>query len=144
MRPHTGFGVLAFVLLAPASVLPQQPPNNDTTKVFIAPPPMQIREATVLALMADTLLPPMAQQFAAVRMVAESLGFTFTTVLIGQRQLVDIRYHAVYYLPSDVRSGFFIIIPGHRPDIVRGFVEPDSLRKRLTRYRALSGPLGVR
>lgn len=141
MRSHAGFGVLAFVLLAPASMLPQQPPNLDSTKVFIAPPPMQIREATVLALMADTLLAPTAPQFAAARMAAASLGFTFTTVLIGQQQLVDIRYHAVYYLPSDVRSGYFIIIPGHRPDVVRGFVELDSLRKRLARYRQLAGPL---
>lgn len=77
-------------------------------------------------------------------MVVESLGFGFTPVLIRDLRVVDIRYHAIYSLPSDVSSGYLIIIPGHRPDVVRGYVEPDSLRNRLARYRQLAGPLAVR
>jgi hypothetical protein len=144
MRPHAGYGVLAFVLLARASALAQQPPHVDSTRFILAPPAVQVREPMVLALIADSLTSTTAALLGPARMVAESLGFTMVPVLIGQLRVVDSRYHAIYSLPSDVLGGYFIIIPGHRPDLVRGFVESDSLRKRLTRYRALSGPLGER
>jgi hypothetical protein len=65
-------------------------------------------------------------------------------VLTNDLRVTDTRYQAVYSLPSDVRTGYFVIIPGHRPDLARGFVEPDSLRRRLTRYRHLAGPLVAR
>ena len=144
MRPPTGFGVLAFVLLAPASALAQQPPHLDSTRIILAPPAVQVREPMVLALIQDSLTPTTAALLWPARMVAESLGFKMLPVLIGELRVVDSRYHAIYSLPSDVLGGFFIIIPGRRPDVVRGFVEPDSLRKRLTRYRAITGSLGLR
>jgi hypothetical protein len=141
MRPHAGFAVLAFVLLAPASALAQRPPHVDSTRIILAPPAVQVREPMVLALIEDSLTPTTAALLSPARMVAESLGFTLRPVLIGQLRVVDSRYHAIYSLPSDVLGGYFIIIPGHRPDVVRGFVAPDSLRKRLARYRQLAGPL---
>jgi hypothetical protein len=144
MRPHAGFAVFAFVLLAPAKAFAQQPPHVDSTRIILAPPAVQVREPMVLALIQDSLTSTTAALLRPARVVAGSLGFTMQPVLIGQLRVVDSRYHAIYSLPSDVLGGYFIIIPGHRPDVVRGFVEPDSLRKRLTRYRALSGPLGVR
>ncbi len=144
MRPHTGFSVLALVLLAPASALAQQPPHVDSTRILLTAPAVQVREPMVLVLIQDSLTPTTAALLTPARLVAEDLGFTMLPVLIGQLRVVDSRYHAIYSLPSDVLGGYFIIIPGHRPDVVRGFVEPDSLRKRLTRYRALSGPLGLR
>lgn len=145
MPPLTRFGVLmTLTALIPGSALPQQPPHPDSMRVIIAPPAVQVRQAMVLALMGDTLLPSTAPRFAAVRAVAESLGFTFLPVLTNDLKVTDSRYHAVYSLPSDVRTGYLIIIPGHRPDLVRGFVEPDSLRRRLTHYRQLAGPLVAR
>lgn len=141
MRPHTGFGVLALVLLAPASASAQQPPHIDSTHIILTPPAVQVREPMVLALIEDSLTPTTAALLGAARMVAESLGFTLIPVSIGQLHVVDSRYHAIYSLPSDVLGGYFIIIPGHRPDVVRGFVAPDSLRRRLARYRQLAGPL---
>lgn len=145
MRPLCGFGiVLTLTALAPARALPQQPPPPDSMRVIIAPPAVQVRQAMVLALMGDTLPPSTAPRFATVRAVAESLGFAFLPVLTNDLRVTDSRYHAVYSLPSDVRMGYLIIIPGHRPDLVRGFVEPDSLRRRLTRYRQLAGPLVAR
>ena len=144
MRPHAGLAVYAFILLAPASALAQQPTHVDSTHIILAPPAVQVREPMVLALIEDSLTPTTAALLRPARMVAESLGFTMLPVLIGELRVVDSRYHAIYSLPSDVLGGYFIIIPGHRPDVVRGFVEPDSLRKRLTRYRVLSGALGVR
>lgn len=144
MRPHSGTALLAFVLLTAASVLAQQPPHVDSTRIIVAPPAVQVREPTVLVLIEDSLTSTTAALLGPARMVAESLGFTMLPVMIGELRVVDSRYHAIYSLPRDVLGGYFIIIPGHRPDVVRGFVEPDSLRKRLTRYRALAGPLGVR
>ncbi len=143
MRPHAGFGALAVVLVAPASTLAQQPPHLDSM-TFLAPPAVQVREPMVLVLMQDSLTPTMTAMLRPARMVAESFGFTMRPVLIGALRVVDSRYHAIYTLPSDVLGGFFIIIPGRRPDLVRGFVEPDSLRKRLQRYRQLAGPLVIR
>ncbi|HET9708979.1 MAG TPA: hypothetical protein VFP39_11820 [Gemmatimonadales bacterium] len=144
MRPHAGTVLFAFVLLAPATSLAQQPLHVDSTRIILAPPAVQVREPMVLALIKDSLTSTTAALLAPARMVAESLGFTMLPVLIGDLRVVDSRYHAIYSLPSDILGGYFIIIPGHRPDVVREFVEPDSLRKRLTRYRALAGPLGVR
>jgi hypothetical protein len=144
MRPHAGFGVLTFVLLAPASALAQHPPQVDSTRIILAPPAVQVREPMVLALIEDSLTATTAALLRPARMVAESLGFTMLPVSIGELRVVDSRYHAIYSLPSDVLGGYLIIIPGHRPDVVRGFVEADSLRKRLTRYRQLAGPLVTR
>jgi hypothetical protein len=143
MRPHAGFGVLTFVLLAPASALAQHPPQADSTRIILAPPAVQVREPMVLALIEDSLTPTTVALLRPARMVAESLGFTFMPVLSGGLRVVDSRYHAIYSLPSDVLGGYFILIPGRRPDVVRGFVEPDSLRKRLARYRQLTGPLVI-
>jgi hypothetical protein len=144
MRPLAGFTVFALVLLAPTSALAQQPPHPDSTRIILAPPAVQVREPMVLVLIQDSLTPTTAALLRPARMAAESLGFTLRPVLIGELRVVDSRYHAIYSVPSDVVGGYFIIIPGHRPDIVRGFVEPDSLRRRLARYRALTGSLGVR
>lgn len=144
MRPLASSAVLiSFALLAPASALPQQPPTIDSTRIIMAPPGVQVRQPMVLALVKDSLNPA-DRRFIPARMAAESLGFDFLPVLIGMLQVVDSRYHAIYSLPSDVTSGYLIIIPGHRPDIVRGYVEPDSLRRRIARYRQLAGPLVVK
>ena len=144
MRPHARTALFALALLAPATSFAQQPPHVDSTRIILAPPAVQVREPMVLALIKDSLTSTTAALLAPARMVAESLGFTMLPVLIGELRVVDSRYHAIYSLPSDILGGYFILIPGHHPDVVRGFVESDSLRKRLTRYRALAGPLGVR
>lgn len=121
MRPLSRFGVLmTLTALAPASALPQQPPPSDSMRVFIAPPAVQVRQAMVLALMGDSLLLPTAPRFEVARAVAESLGFAFLPVLTNDLRVTDSRYHAVYSLPSDVRTGYLIIIPGHRPDLAAG------------------------
>jgi len=92
-------------------------------------------------MLTDNTLFPDSGRSASARDVAGSLGFTFKAVSSEHLQVVDSRYHAVYSLPSDVASGYLIIIPGRRPDLVRGYVEPDSLRRRIVRYRQLAGPL---
>jgi hypothetical protein len=69
------------------------------------------------------------------RQVAESLGFSFAVRDIAHFSMIDSRYAAVYYVPKDVSRGYIIVIPGHRPDIVRGYVAADSLRQRITHYR---------
>src|SRR5262245_19510519 len=101
MQPLARFSLLASVtMLAPATASTQQPPRPDTRRIFIAPPTVQVRQPTVLALVGDSfnVTDP---RFAPVRLVAESLGFTFMPVLIGElKVVVDSRYHAIYSLPS--------------------------------------------
>jgi len=140
MRPPAGLGLFVSFAFAPGIAVSQQLPLLDSIRVIIAPPAVQVREPMVLALVHDSLN-PVDPRFAPARAFAESLGFDFQPVLTRELQIVDSRYQAVYTLPSDVDSGYLIITPGHRPDVVRGFVEPDSLRRRIARYARLSGPI---
>lgn len=144
MRPLTGLGVLVICnAFLPERALPQRPPTLDSAHVILAPPPVQVRQAIVLALVEDSLN-PLDPRFRPARAAANSLGFDFDLALVKDLTVVDRRYGAIYTLPSDVRGGYFIIIPGGRPDIVRGFVTADSLKKRLARYRQFAGPLVTR
>lgn len=141
MRPLTGLRVLLICSsLLPSTALPQRPPARDSTRAILAPPAVQVRQAIVLALVTDSLN-PLDPRFRPARAMADSLGFDFDLVLVNHLTVVDRRYNAVYTLPSDVRSGYFIIVPGHRPDVIREYVAPDSLRHRLERYRRFAGPL---
>jgi hypothetical protein len=73
------------------------------------------------------------------RQLAESLGFGFVVRGIAHFSMVDSRYSAVYFVPSDVSRGYLIVVPGYRPDIVRGYVALDSLRQRIMHYRESVG-----
>lgn len=144
MRPLAQFAVLmTLTALAPASAFPQQPPR-DSMRVIMFPPPLQIDRAVVLALVRDTSVKLNDSRFARIREVADSFGFDFDVARLDHLQIMDRRYYALYKVPSDVRAGYFIIAPGHRPLILWSWVEPDSLQRRLTRYRQLAGPLVAR
>jgi hypothetical protein len=97
----------------------------------------------VLGLVSHSTTKTLDPRFAAIRAVAESLGFGFSAVSIAGLRVVDTRYQAVYSVPEDVRDGYMIIAPGRRPDLVRGYVEADSLRRRIASYLRLTGPLAT-
>jgi hypothetical protein len=106
-------------------------------------PAVRVRDAMVFGLVPDSTARQTDPRFTASRAVAESLGFGFSVVSIAGLRVVDARYQAVYSLPEDVRDGYFIIVPGHRPDLVRGHVAADSLRRRISHYLGLTGPLAT-
>jgi hypothetical protein len=144
MQPSARFGIfLTLLALAPASAFSQQPPR-DSMRMIMLPPPLQIDRAVVLALVTDSSVKPNDSRFAKIRGVADSFGFDFDVARLDHLQIMDRRYYALYTVPRDVRAGYFIIVPGHRPVILWSWVEPDSLGQRLARYRRLAGPLVAR
>jgi hypothetical protein len=137
-----------FLLVASVASkgLAQQPAHADTSAphVLVSQPPVQVHDPMVLALVPDSLFKQLDSTFRAAKQVAESLGFGFAVKLTAHLSVVDSHNAAVYYLPSDVSRGYLIIIPGQRPDIVRGHVAADSLRQRIKHYRQLIRPLKPR
>lgn len=143
MRPYAALTViLTLAALRPVSAPAQQPPL-DSLRMMRFLVPIQVDRAMVLAVVADSLN-PLDQRFSGPRAVAESLGFNFDMAFAQDLRIVDRRYHAVYSIPSTLRQGYVIIVPGHRPDLLWSWVEPDSLRRRLMRYRLFAGPLVAR
>lgn len=136
--------ILALVaVLVPGVVSSQQSRPADTTRVTMAAPAVKVRRAMVIGLASDTTVSITDPRFTATRAVAESLGFGFGVVSTTDLRVVDARYEAVYSLPEDVRDGYFIIVPGRRPDLVRGYVGPDSLRQRIASYLRHTVPLAT-
>jgi hypothetical protein len=141
------FSILSLATIGLTSVpLPihaQQSPPADTSarRVRILPQPVPVHGPTIFAIVADSLVAHPDSAFGSARLVAESLGFGFEVKPAAHFAVADSRYAAVYYLPSDVVRGYLIIIPGHRPDIVRDLVAADSLRQRIIHYRQLIRPL---
>jgi hypothetical protein len=119
----------------------QQPTPRDTStpRARIVPPPVPVRSPTVFALVPDALLKQPDSTLGQARQAAESLGFGFAVKGVAHFSIVDPRHGAVYYVPTDVSRGYLIVIPGHRPDIVRGVVTADSLRHRIKHYRESAG-----
>lgn len=117
----------------------QQPTPRDTTtpRIRISPPPVPVRSPMVFALVSDSLLPD--STLGRAKQVAESLGFGFAVKGAAHFSIVDSRYQAIYYVPANVSRGYLIVIPGHRPDMVRGVVAADSLRHRIEHYRVSAG-----
>src|SRR5512135_609402 len=130
---------IGIVLLSsvPLQSHAQQPAPRDTStpRARIVPPPVPVRSPTVFALVSDSLLKQSDSTLGQARQAAESLGFGFAVKGVAHFSIVDTRHAAVYYVPTDVSRGYLIIIPGHRPDIVRGVVTADSLRQRIKHYR---------
>jgi hypothetical protein len=141
------FSILILAILGLSSVPSpdhaQQSPSADTSarRVQMLPSPVPVHSPMVFALVSDSFLNHPDSTFGPARQVTESLGFSFGVKAAAHFAVADSRYAAVYYLPTDVSRGYLIIIPGHRPDIVRGYVAADSLRQRIMRYRQLIRPL---
>ena len=137
---------ILLVVSVASRALAQQPTPADTSAphVFVSQPPVQVHGPMVLALVPDSLFRQLDSTFRAARQVAESLGFGFAVKATAHLSVVDSHNAAVYYLPSDVSRGYLLIIPGQRPDLVRGYVAADSLRQRITHYRQLIRPLKPR
>jgi hypothetical protein len=144
---NRAFSILSLAIIGLSSVPPpghaQQPPSIDTSarRVRMLPTPVPVHSPTIFALVSDSLFNQPDSTFGPARQVAESLGFSFGVRAVTHLAVADSRYAAVYYLPSDVSRGYLIIIPGHRPDVVRGYVAADSLRRRIIHYRQLVRPL---
>jgi hypothetical protein len=134
---------IVLVLLASVSLQghAQQPTSHDTSppRTRIVAPPVPVHSPTVFALVSDSLFKQPDSTFRQARQVAESLGFSFVVKNAAHFSIVDSRYAAVYYVPTDISRGYLIVIPGHRPDIVSGFVAADSLRQRIKHYQQSAG-----
>jgi len=124
---------LAISVLAVAGLVTSSRAQQRGTTAMPRSTVAVISTATVIALTADTA----PAGLAAARAAAEGLGFTFVRRTPPLREVVDQGHAAIYYVPRDLEIGYFVVVPGRRPDVVRGLVSADTLRTRILAYLRL-------
>ena len=136
MKPLLQNVLLTLTFTVPVLASPARAQSLDTSRI-VTPAFASITTRTVVALAEDTA----RAASSSARAMADSLGFTIIARRPPLSQLLDQRHSAVYYVPRDLKTGYLIIVPGRRPDVVWGLVSPDSLRTRIKEYLTLNREL---
>lgn len=136
MKRFLHVSVFSLALTVPVPPSEAQSQHQDTTRIVV-PAIATITTRTVIALASDTA----RAGSVSARAVADSLGFTLITRMPPLDQVADQRHAAFYYVPTSLKAGYVIIVPGRRPDVVWSLVPADSLRTRIRAYLILNRDL---
>jgi len=147
-RSNLNFVAPALVLLAafagphPLSAQNSIRPTPDSTTPRVnmrTQPQITVEKATVVAF-ADTLPAASDSIVATWRGVVERLGFTLQLAPGLPPVVIDKRFNTLHFTPMDVHSGFVLVVPGARSQLIRSLVAPDSLEREIRAYLAAARP----
>jgi hypothetical protein len=125
-------------LMAQDSVQPRR--DSTTPRVNMrAQPQITVEKATVVAF-AESLPPASDSIVATWRNVVQRLGFTLQLAPGLPPVVIDKRFNTLHFTPLDVHSGFVLVVPGARSQLVRSLVAPDSLEREIRAYLAAARP----
>ncbi len=139
MRSHPISAIALVACMTIGIVPPCNAQGRDTVPARLARSVVAVIRAPTVIAIGDTAR--LAPSFGAIRATVDSLALTLQAFGRPIQQIVDQAHHAVHYVSSDLVLGYIIIVPGRRPVVVHGPMNPDSLRSRVLAYLRINREL---